>query len=157
MNKFAVLIAALTLALTQNASALDCTSEGWEEATPILVLTAEPIFKDGQLVALNRLNISYAGPQTEVVAKGEEEMTNVEIQTLWADSSYKPRNKKDSVRFNLGGSMEWESENFGGIVHALILPKSQDKITGEFKAVLVASDDPYHNQIGTYYKLICTE
>lgn len=156
LRVYKIIACVLGLTLSQNSMALECTSEGWLEGNPILTLSAEPIYKDGQLVALHRLSIDYVGPQTEDLDKGEYEMTNEQIQTLWADTSYKPRNKKDSTRFNLN-SMEWFSENYGGFVHGLILPKNEAKIKGEFKAVLIASDDPYHDQIYTYYKLICNE
>lgn len=152
MNKLFLVI--LTLVTAQSALAIECTSEGWEEATPIVTLSAEPIYKDGQLVALNRLSISYVGPQDP---NEDLKYTEVSTKIIWVDAKYRPRKNKDSVRFNIDeiSTMEWANKNYGGIIHSLIFPKTEGKTAGSFNAILTASDDVYHDQIHGYYKFIC--
>lgn len=145
MKQILFAIVFLTLSTAAQAVTLQCHTTGADGETPRLSLAGQVSdeFAQGEEAGLDEV-------QDLVVTVGGK---TTALGTLKIDPAYKPR-IENRVRFNTiniptGGG----SDGFDGIIHGFIFPKM---ISSEnFKAIVISSDDSYHDGIWSYYSMAC--
>lgn len=79
--------------------------------------------------------------------------------TQWSkvasDASYRPRTNLNRNRFNFPAALEASDDQFDGIAHGLILPKTIDRGARSFKGYVISSTDSYHDGIMSYFPMDC--
>lgn len=97
----------------------------------------------GELTALTNISASVA------------QLEPTRWNTVKSDPNYSPRTDLNRNRFNFPASLLATDDQFDGIAHGLILPKTITRGSRSFKGYVISSTDSYHDGIMSYFPMDC--